>query len=169
MGKNIDYKKRFEEVLEKARELKEANPSDEGTQNWVNDAFPELNKFDENKARNALISVLTSDFERDTVIEGITVGKIIDWLESLCLDKPFNYLSYDSLMEKIGSLRDSYLNSIIKDKARKDFAYEQNIGAERALSELEKWCIENKEMAVDIFDNSLDDDESPVEEWKDDD
>ena len=87
---------------------------------------------------------------------------------SLCLDKPFNCLSYDSLMEKIGSLRDSCLNSIIKDKARKDFAYEQNIGAERALSELEKWCIENKIMVVDIFDNSEDDDESPVEEWKDD-
>ena len=75
------------------------------------------------------------------------MGKNIDYkkrFESLCLDKPFICLSYDSLMEKIGSLRDSCLNSIVKDKARKDFAYEQNIGAERALSELEKWCINSK-------------------------
>lgn len=42
--------------------------------------FPEVKESEDEKIRKALISILKSDFEKDTTIFGISVGQIIDWL-----------------------------------------------------------------------------------------
>lgn len=47
----------------------------------IEDLFPEVRKNEDERIRKALISILKSDFEEDTKIFGISVGKIIAWLE----------------------------------------------------------------------------------------
>ena len=43
--------------------------------------FPELKESEDKQIRKALISILKSDFEKDTTIYDISVGDIITWLE----------------------------------------------------------------------------------------
>ena len=43
--------------------------------------IPEIQKSENEKIRKALISILKSDFEKDTTIYDISVGDIIAWLE----------------------------------------------------------------------------------------
>lgn len=47
----------------------------------VADVFPELSESEDEKIRKALMSILKSDFEKDTTIFGISVGQILAWLE----------------------------------------------------------------------------------------
>lgn len=72
--------KRYDELLNKAKELKEANLSDEGIQKWVEDAFPELIESKDERARKALIKFFST-----TAPGGQTCGvddrDIIAWLE----------------------------------------------------------------------------------------
>lgn len=72
--------KAYDELLNKAKELKEANPSDEGIQKWVEDAFPELIESKDEKARKALIKFFST-----TAPGGQTCGvddrDILAWLE----------------------------------------------------------------------------------------
>ena len=43
----MDYEKRYKDLVEAVKMLKEANPSDEGLQNWVNDNVPELKESED--------------------------------------------------------------------------------------------------------------------------
>lgn len=49
---------------------------------------PELKESEDEKVRKALISILKSDFEKDTTINDISVGDIITWLEKQGEQKP---------------------------------------------------------------------------------
>ena len=45
----MDYEKKYKALVEAVKILKEANPSDEGIQNWVNDNVPELQESEDEK------------------------------------------------------------------------------------------------------------------------
>ena len=54
----MDYEKRYKDLVEAVKTLKEANPSDEGIQNWVKDNVPELQESEDEKIRKWIISAL---------------------------------------------------------------------------------------------------------------
>ena len=60
----------------------------------IKDIFPELEESEDEKVRKALISILKSDFEKDTTINDISVGDIITWLEK---QKNCEYIKKDWL------------------------------------------------------------------------
>ena len=43
----MDYEKRYNELIDAIKEMMEANPHDEGLQNWVHDNVPELTESEE--------------------------------------------------------------------------------------------------------------------------
>ena len=73
----MDYKDRYNRLLDAIKELQKANPSDEGIQNWINDNVPELAESEDERIREALIR-----FHKSTIdIDGIKGEDIIAWLE----------------------------------------------------------------------------------------
>lgn len=79
----MNYKKEYEATLEKARNIhKDAiDMGDSLRAKMAEFFFPELKESEDERIRKALISILKSDFEKDTEIYGISVGDIIAWLE----------------------------------------------------------------------------------------
>lgn len=61
--------------------------------------FPEVKESEDEKIRKALISILKSDFEKDTAIFGISIGQIIDWLEKQ-REKPQGKSALEAIKEK---------------------------------------------------------------------
>lgn len=59
--------------------------------------FPELKEREDDKIRKALISILKTDFEKDTTIYDISVGDIIAWLEKQG-EKPTEWSEKDKCM-----------------------------------------------------------------------
>lgn len=76
----MNYEQKYKEALEKARQLC-AYPTSKPFISDLKNLFPELSESEDEKIREALISVLKSDFENDTTIHDISVGDIIAWLE----------------------------------------------------------------------------------------
>jgi len=73
----MDYKEKYNKLVEAVKVLQEANPSDEGIQNWINDNVPELAESEDERIREALIR-----FHKSTIdIDGIKGEDIIAWLE----------------------------------------------------------------------------------------
>jgi len=54
----MDYEKKYNEALDAIKKLQEANPSDEGIQNWVNDNFPKLKESKGERIREQIISFI---------------------------------------------------------------------------------------------------------------
>lgn len=79
----MDYKEKYEQALERARGLLEG--MDEGdyfaSNEDIENIFPELKESEDERIIKALISILKSDFEKDTTIFGISIEQIIVWLE----------------------------------------------------------------------------------------
>lgn len=75
-----DYKERYENALNKARELAEGNPHDMGIQTWVQDTFPELKASEDENIRKGLIDLIRS-WKATSEQVGFTEDKIIAWLE----------------------------------------------------------------------------------------
>lgn len=91
-GLSIEEKaKAYDEMLVKAKELKEANPSDEGIQKWVEDAFPELIESKDEKARKALIKFFSTTAPGSQTC-GVDDRDIIAWLEK---QKEIDKTSYE--------------------------------------------------------------------------
>lgn len=90
----MDYKEKYNKLVEAIKVLQETNPSDVGIQNWVNDNVPELRESEDEKIRKELISFLQS-------YNTLLTQKFITWLEEQeqkpygqrkeCLDCQFNY------------------------------------------------------------------------------
>ena len=84
--------KHYDEALEIAKKNYDAaqdmcNGSQIGVEcfkNTLTNIFPELKRLEDEKIRKALISILKSDFEKDTTINGISVSDIIVWLKKQC-------------------------------------------------------------------------------------
>lgn len=74
--------KAYDEAIERARKINSgegvAAPPDWTTCEVI---FPELKESEDEKIRKALISILKSDFDGDTIIYGTSVSDIIAWLE----------------------------------------------------------------------------------------
>ena len=78
------YEKRYKDLVEAVKMLKEANPSDEGLQNWVKDNVPELQESEDEKIRKAirLILIATEDDQKDFYeTHKLTRKELTDWLE----------------------------------------------------------------------------------------
>jgi hypothetical protein len=54
----MDYKKKYEKLVDAVKVLQDNNPSDEGIQNWVNDNVPELKESEDERIRKAIIESL---------------------------------------------------------------------------------------------------------------
>ena len=70
--------KAYDEVIERANSLLSGNELGNA---WIYKLLPGLRESEDEKIRKALISILKSDFEKDTTIYDISVGNIIAWLE----------------------------------------------------------------------------------------
>ena len=81
----MDYKEKYNKLVESIKKLQEANPSDEGIQNWVNDNVPELRESEDEKIRGTLLSVFKEAAERigdnREWDSGITYMSVVAWLE----------------------------------------------------------------------------------------
>lgn len=78
----MDYEKKYKEILEVVKQLRDSNPSDEGIQNWVSDNFPELEEIANERIRKALLKMVrnTPDVECE-IIYSVSKEEAIAWLE----------------------------------------------------------------------------------------
>jgi len=81
----MNYEKRYNELIDAIKEMMEANPHDEGLQNWVHDNVPELTESEDEKMikfiKNQLFNIkktITENYELDAKLT-----KAIAWLEKL--------------------------------------------------------------------------------------
>lgn len=77
----MNYEKAFKEALKAVKELQEANPSDDGIQNWVNDNFPELRESEDERIRKGLIEFFEDWKETKSHLWGMNVNDILAWIE----------------------------------------------------------------------------------------
>jgi len=78
----MDYEKRYNELIDAIKEMLEANPHDEGLQNWVQDNVPELTESEDERIRESAIKLLRRiDSAVKWSQDGYTLGDIIAWLE----------------------------------------------------------------------------------------
>ena len=76
----MNYEERYNELIDAIKVMMEANPHDEGLQNWVQDNVPELKESEDERIRKALIR-----FHKGTIdIDGIKGDEIVSWLEKQC-------------------------------------------------------------------------------------
>ena len=92
----MDYKEKYNRLLDAIKELQKANPSDDGIQNWINDNVPELKESEDEKIRKALIRFHKSSID----IDGIKGEDIIAWLEKQGERKDAAKYGYKFAVEK---------------------------------------------------------------------
>ena len=71
-------------MIEAIKEMMDANPHDEGLQNWVHDNVPELKESEDEKIRRALTGLLKFGFNDGSAIapgSNITKEDALAWLE----------------------------------------------------------------------------------------
>ena len=61
----MDYKEKYNRLLDAIKELQKANPSDEGIQNWINDNVPELAESEDERIRKEILEFVTIDHYRE--------------------------------------------------------------------------------------------------------
>ena len=54
----MDYKEKYNRLLDAIKELQKANPSDDGIQNWINDNVPELKESEDEQHRKWILEYL---------------------------------------------------------------------------------------------------------------
>ena len=75
----MDYKEKYNKLVEAIKVLQEINPSDEGIQNWVNDNVPELKVSEDERIRKELIKETKGSEVR--LFETVTNDEFVAWLE----------------------------------------------------------------------------------------
>jgi hypothetical protein len=76
-----DYEKKYKSLVEAVKTLKDANPSDDGIQNWIKDNVPELKESEDEMIRKWLISQLKIKSDDTNSDLNIMINKVISWLE----------------------------------------------------------------------------------------
>ena len=76
----MNYEEKYKEALKAVKELREANPSDDGIQNWINDKFPELRKSEDEKIKYE-IKVILANTDLSQFALDYTFADMINWLE----------------------------------------------------------------------------------------
>ena len=79
----MDYEKKYRDLVEAVKKLQEANPSDEGIQNWVNDNVPELAESEDERTRKDIIHFVQSRLAGFPECE-----RFVAWLEKQGEQKP---------------------------------------------------------------------------------
>lgn len=89
----MDYKEKYDKLVEAVKVLQETNPSDEGIQNWVNDNVPELAESEDERIRK--------EFCKDiwTFIPNEKAHKYISWLEKQGEQKSIDELTQQEAMD----------------------------------------------------------------------
>lgn len=59
----LDYKEKYNKLVEAVKALQEANPSDEGIRNWVNDNVPELKEHEDKRIKTFIKGLLLPHIE----------------------------------------------------------------------------------------------------------
>ena len=81
----MNYEKRYNELIEAIKVMRDVNPSDEGLQNWVHDNVPELTESEDERIRKVLVEFFKSYKEQSTcgaeTFNGISTDNILTWLE----------------------------------------------------------------------------------------
>jgi hypothetical protein len=77
----MDYKEKYNKLVESIKKLQEANPSDEGIQNWVNDNVPELRESEDERIRKYLIYCVNRTIPESDDFNEISKEQILAWLE----------------------------------------------------------------------------------------
>ena len=80
----MDYKKKYEKLVDAVKVLRDNNPSDEGIQNWVSDNVPELKESEDEKIRKVLLGFLENELKKHGNEEWdgcIYTTDVIAWLE----------------------------------------------------------------------------------------
>lgn len=88
----MDYEKKYKNLVKAVKELQEANPSDEGIQNWVNGNVPELAESEDEKTRKVLIELFNDMEWDDSLLHDYKLDKdkTIAWLEKQGKKPKFN-------------------------------------------------------------------------------
>lgn len=86
----MDYKKKYEKLVDAVKVLRDHNPSDEGIQNWVNDNVPELKESEDERIKKEII---------DYIKTGTYHKKWIAWLEKQG-NKPQGKLALEAIREE---------------------------------------------------------------------
>lgn len=74
----MDYEQKYNKLVNAIKVLQEANPSDEGIQNWVNDNVPELRESEDEEVRKDILAFVKREGQH---IDKYKWHKWIDWLE----------------------------------------------------------------------------------------
>ena len=82
----MDYEKRYNKLIDAIKDMMEANPHDEGLQNWVLDNVPELTESEDEKIRKEIkraidVALDYSYFDKETA------NNCLAWLEKQCESK----------------------------------------------------------------------------------
>lgn len=76
----MNYEQRYKEALKAVKELQEANPSDDGIQNWVNENFHELAKSEDDNEKISAMLIRHIRQERGS-LSNDEVTEAIAWIE----------------------------------------------------------------------------------------
>ena len=79
----MDYKKKYEEALEKARKFIEANPLVQNLNTWLKETFPELQVSEDERIRKWLLDFVQGlpDEGLDFHFYNLTKEEVLAWLE----------------------------------------------------------------------------------------
>lgn len=77
----MDYKKKYTEALERAKNLYEGD-IERADKEFLESLFPELGETKEDKIRNALIDLITTTYEGYPTVYGIPKNDVLDFLKS---------------------------------------------------------------------------------------
>lgn len=103
----MDYKKKYEKLVDAVKVLRDNNPSDEGIQNWVNDNVPELKESEDERIRKAILEGLIDCRDAPDLgwsnFGGIEIDDCIAWFEKQGKETSWK----PSLVEEVYSHLDS--------------------------------------------------------------
>jgi hypothetical protein len=118
----MNYEEKYRKLLDAIKVMLEANPHDEGLQNWVHDNVPELTESEDIRIRESAIKLLRRiDSAMKWSQDGYTLGDIIAWLEKqgnidleVDLEKEFYSFLNTLIYKDNGHLSEDELFSIAK-------------------------------------------------------
>lgn len=77
----MDYKEKYNRLLDAIKELQKANPSDDGIQNWINDNVPELKESEDEQHRKWILEYLYDGLRKSDEQFKDQFKSAIAWLE----------------------------------------------------------------------------------------
>lgn len=105
----MNYEEKYNNLVVAIKQLQEANPSDEGIQNWVNDNVPELQESEGEKIKKYILNFI--NLNKGVNLSPDDADKMIAWLEKQGKQKE-NATRY-----KIAK----YLKNLILDQSQRGF------------------------------------------------